>query len=258
MRRVAASLIVSLALCSGAFAVIITLFTDTDTFLRRAKDIVVAECIAVPAPEAGWVDLRAVEVDILKVLKGGRKPGRLRIATNHSMKPHTTYLLCSAVGWALETDFLAIDELSVVPLPPTFQVNELTDKDLQEQVQYIFSRRLFDVERELAPLLKEKELLEKAVADRRYGWYESQGPVKISRITEVSTQTDGHSTVWLDLEGRKLGWSVRSQGEAGYFYFEGIGTSRWPYWEFASCDATRIENLVDRPPELWRSPGRFS
>jgi hypothetical protein len=88
-------------------------------------------------------------------------------------------MLYNLGGNALGTDLLALDELSVVPLPSTFKLDDLAGRDLKEQVQYLFSRRLFELECELAPLLKEKEVLERAVSDREYGWYESDGPVKI-------------------------------------------------------------------------------
>lgn len=250
MRRVIGGVIPLCVVCSGAFAAKVTLLTDTDTSLERAKDIVVAECISIPAreeQEAREDNFQSIEVNILKVLKGSGKPGRFRIATIYPMKPHTTYMLYNLGGSALGTDFLALSELSVVPLPATFKVEELKDKELKEQVQYIFSRRLFEVERELAPLLKEKELLEKAVSDRRYEWYESDGPVKIGRIVEVSTQTDESQIIRLDLEGKKLMWSGGSPGKSGSFYFEKMGASWTPYWEFSPCDVSKIENLVDKP-----------
>jgi hypothetical protein len=163
------------------------------------------------------------------------------------MEPHTTYMLCSLGGNALGTDFLALPELSVVPLPATFKADELNDKDFNEQVQYIFSRRLFELERELAPLLKEKGLLEKAVSDRRYESYESGGPVKLGPIIEANTQTVDSHPIWLDLEGKRLMWSGGSPGKSGFFSFEKMGSSWTPYWEFSPCDATKIEDLGGKP-----------
>lgn len=247
MRKVFVGTLLFSVFCMAAFAVHITLFTDTDTFLERAKDIIVAECISVSGQEAREDGLQAVEVNILKVLKGARSPGRFRIATIYGMKPHTTYMLYSLGGDTLGTDFLALPELSVVPLPATFKVDELEGKDLKEQVQYIFSRRLFEVERDLAPLLEEKKLLEKAVSDRQYDWYQSEGPLKIGPIVKADTQTDNSHIVWLDLDGKRLQWSASSPGKNGFLYFEKMGASWTPYWEFSPCDATRIEDLVGKP-----------
>ena len=247
MKKVFIGAVLLCATFSTAFAVIITLFTDTDTFVTRAKDILVAECTSIPSQEMMEDGIRVVEVNILKVLKGSNKPVHFRIATIYAMKPHTTYMLYSIGGNTLGTNFLAIPELSVVPLPATFKVDELKDKELKEQVQYMFSRRLFEVERELAPLLKEKELLEKAISDRHYEWYDSNGPVKVGPIIEVSTQTDKTNLVWLDMESKKLGWSQSSPGKSGFFYFEKIGSSWTPYWEFSPCNSTKIEDLVGKP-----------
>ncbi len=247
MTRVFLGTLLFSVICLPAFAVPIALFMDTDTFLERAKDIIVAECISVPGQEARESGLQAVDVSILKVIKGARTPGRFRIATIYPMEPDTKYMLYSLGGKALGTDFLALPELSVVPLPTTFKVDELKGKEPKEQVQYMFSRRLFQLERELAPLLREKALLEKAVSDKGYEWFESGGPVKLAPIVEGSTQTDKTRQAWLDLEGERLQWSQSSPGKSGFFYFEKMSASRTPYWEFSPCDATKIEDLAAKP-----------
>lgn len=249
MKRVIGDLILFCVVCSGAFATPITLFVDTDLFLKRAKDIVVAECISESPQETLPVDdLQVIDVNIVKVLKGDGKPGHFRIATIYPMKPQTTYMLYSLGGSSVGTNFLALPELSVVPLPVTFNVEELKDKELKEQVQCIFSRRLYELERELAPLLQEKELLEKAVSDRRYEWYESDGPMRIGRIVEASTQTeDKSSRIRLDLDGKKLMWSQCSSGKNGFFYFNKVDTAWTPYWEFSPCEVANIEALAGKP-----------
>jgi hypothetical protein len=169
MKKILGGSLLVCVICLSAFATKITLFVNSNTFIERAKDIVVAECISIGAPDRAD-EFQQVEINILKTLKGDRKSGRSQIATIYRMKPQTTYLLYSLGGNALGTDFLAIPELSVVPLPTTFKMDELEGKDLKTQVQFIFSRRLFELERELAPLLKEKGLLEKAVLiDERSG-----------------------------------------------------------------------------------------
>jgi hypothetical protein len=220
---------------------------DTDIFIARAKDIIVAECISVHTEEPPMCGLRAVDVNTLKVLKGTRSLGSLRIATIYPMKPRTTYMLYSLGGNALGTDFLALPELSVLPLPVTFKLDELKDKEIKEQVQYMLSRRFFEVERELAPLLQEKALLEKAVSGRQSGWYESHGPVTLGPITERSTRPVEDYLTWLDLGDKKLQWSQSSVGKSGYFYFEKMDPPRTPYWEFSPCAATNLEDLVGKP-----------
>lgn len=114
-------------------------------------------------------------------------------------------------------------------------------------MQSICSRHLFELDRKLASLLKEKGLLEKAVADRQYEWFDSSGPVKIGQCVETST-TNEHWLVWLNLEDKKLEWSGSMPGKNGYLYFEKMGSIRWiPYWEFSACDATNIESLAGKP-----------
>jgi hypothetical protein len=188
--------------------------------------------------------IQPADVNVLKVLKGSKEPGPLRIVTIHEIKPDTVYLLCSTGGSVMGTDFLVTNELSLIPLPRGFTTDELKGKELKEQIQYMFSRHLFKVERQLAPLLKEKKLLEKAVSDRKYESYDSGGPVRLGPIKETVTQTSDNSKflIWLDLEGEKIEWSQSSAGKSGYFYFWKIGKGR-PYWEFSLCDVNNIEEL---------------
>ena len=104
-------------------------------------------------------------------------------------------------------------------------------------MQCIFSRRLFELEQQLRPLLEEKGLLEKGIADRQSEWYESRDPVKIGPIRDQSTQTDKSHVIWLDLDGEKLVWSQCSPGERGFLCFERMGEPWKPRWEFSPCIA---------------------
>jgi hypothetical protein len=239
-------------------------FANTDRLIKRAEDIVIGDCVSIPTNKPVFVDghwvtyelgdgLRKVEVNIVRVLKGNRPIGKQIIATIHPMTPGKEYLLSNsggsvgATGDIATTDFLAVPELSVVEIPSHFDLTTLDGKELKEQMQSIFSRHLFEVERKLVPLLNEQGLLEKAVADRQYEWFDSGGPVKLGQIVETST-TNEHSLVWLNLEDKKLEWSGGMPGKQGYLYFEKMGPDRWkPYWEFSSCDATNIESLAGIP-----------
>jgi hypothetical protein len=93
MRKVLGCALLLCVVSSPAFAVPITIFTDTEAFIERAKDIVLAECTSTPPQEKVGSGLRLVDVRVLRVLKGGRKPGCLRIATIYTMEPRTTYML---------------------------------------------------------------------------------------------------------------------------------------------------------------------
>jgi hypothetical protein len=154
-----------LLVTAEAQAIKISLFTDTDTFVQHAKDIVVAKCTG-PVPNADGDDdgLYPVDVEIVSVLKGDKKPGRAKIATIYPMETGKTYLLTSLGGSAHGTDFLAIPELSVVELPPGFKLDVLKDKKIAEQVKAVFAARRQANEREQLWLEKEKRLLDKAVS----------------------------------------------------------------------------------------------
>jgi hypothetical protein len=248
---------------TAALAIIVSQFADTDSAIQRAKDIIIAECISIPTNKPVLVDghwvteelrdgLYKVEVNVVRTLKGDKQSGKQIIATIYTMTPGKKYLLSTLGGSVGEgggipgTDFLAVPQLSVLEIPASFDLSTLDHKDLKKQVQCIYSRHLFDVERQLAPLLAEKALLDKAVSDRSYEWYESSGPVKIGRIVDAAT-TNQHWSVWLNLGDKKLQWSGGMPGKNGYLYFEKAGESWKPYWEFSLCEAKKIEDLADKP-----------
>jgi hypothetical protein len=249
MRKVLVSTLLLCLNASSVFSIKISLFQDTETYVTRARDIIVAECISIEKEKVD-VDtdgLRAINVKVLKALKGNRKPGELRIATIYPMKEEVTYLLYNLGGNMMSTDFLAIAELSVVPLPSYFRFSELEGKELKEQIEIIFSRHLFEVDNEYERILAEKKLLEKAVGDRASVWFKSAGPIKLGKIRQASTQSDGKGDIWLDLNGNKLQWSAGNSGKTGYLSFEKTGLSRWsPFWEFSPCEATAINELESK------------
>jgi hypothetical protein len=54
--------------------------------------------------------------------------------------------------------------------------------------------------------------------------------------------------VWLDLQGKKLQWSVCEKGKSGYLYYEKMGMPRWKGgWEFSPCAASEIGDLDGKP-----------
>ena len=164
MKMLVPSLALFLLITAEAQAINITLFTDTDTFVQRAQDIVIAKCLG-PVPDGRRYDdgLYPVDVQVASVLKGAKKPGKAKIATIYPMEAGKTYLLTSLGGSAHGTDFLAIPELSVVELPPNFQFDDLKGKKVAEQVQAVFAARRQENERQQRLLNEEKKLLDKAV-----------------------------------------------------------------------------------------------
>jgi hypothetical protein len=187
-------------------AVPITIFTDTDTFVDRARDIVIAKCLG-PVPDSGPYDdgLYPVDVQVIAVLKGPKnksmKPGRARIATIYPMEAGKTYLLTSLGGSALGTEFLAIPELSVVELPPSFRLEELKGKALADQVRAVFAARRAENARQQRLLETEEKLLDKAVS-------------KINPPQETERDTG------LARQGLRMSISTRGHDKAGNPEFE--------------------------------------
>jgi len=232
--------------CNVAQAYPIWRFQDADQYVAKATDIVVAECTAAVEEGGSRLGMMEYEGKILKVLKGNRKLGAFRFVAVMEAKPHTTYLLCTRGGKVGEVDFVAVPEMALVPLPPIFKLEELQNKDLKEQVQFIFSLRLFEVERQLAPLLEEKAMLDKAVADRAYEHFESKGAVVLGDIVQSISKTDG--SVVIDLQGDQLQWSHSEPGKSGHVCYEKTGQTPWvPYWEFSRCEASNVEDLAGEP-----------
>lgn len=267
MKRILAAVAVVLACSASCYAMKITLFSGTDRFVTRAKDIVIARCPPLPKERPrhirdGVVEepyengLRPVDVQVLTVIKGERKPGALKIATPYAVKPGGTYMLTSTGGLAFGTDFLTTGQLSVVPLPGGFDLERLGGKTTKEQVQWAFSRRLFELERELAPMLEEQSLLERGLQDRADDLYEIDRGVELGEITRARTTEEGRWMRYLELGGTKLMWSHTAPGKSGGFYFCEIGSHK-PLWEFAPSPHPWIEGFQGKPLRV-RFYGRYT
>jgi hypothetical protein len=165
MKMLLPSLTLLLLVAGEAPAIKVTLFIDTATFVERAKDIVIAKCIGPVSDERGRIDfLYAVDVDVIAVLKGSMKVGKAKIATIYPMESGRNYLLTSLGGSAYGTNFLAIPQLAVVEVPPSFRLDDLKGKQVVEQVRMVFAARREENERQRGLLEREKKLLDKTVA----------------------------------------------------------------------------------------------
>ena len=153
--------------CAGsAWALKITGFEDTKTFVERARDIVIAQCVDVPTendPAFRENGLTPVEVRVEKVIKGVKKTGTMKIASHYPMEQHKRYLLTCLGGSANGTDFLAVPELSVVRLPDRLDHRLLDHKTPEQQVTLLFEESLREIDLRLKQLEEEKRLLERAV-----------------------------------------------------------------------------------------------
>ncbi len=168
MKRLIPTLTLLLLVPCDTQAIKVSAFTDIDTFIDRAHDMVIAKCLG-PVPDARHHDdgLYPVDVQVLQALKGPKnksmKPGKAKIATIYPMEAGKTYLLTSMGGSAHGTEFLAIPELSVVELPPSFRLDDLKGKTVKEQVQALFAARRQAIEQQQRRLAEEKKLLDRAV-----------------------------------------------------------------------------------------------
>ena len=180
MKRSFAAIALLLVALAPCHSIPVATFTDMETFVRRAESIVVARVVAVPGPGEGFEDgLYPAEVEVLQVLTGDRKPGRLRIVTIYPMQPGKLYLLTGSrgaryggPGSPVDTDFAAHGELTVVAVPANFDLALLKSGPLEKQLRAVFLARKTAVEaslptakseRERQALAEEKRLLEKAL-----------------------------------------------------------------------------------------------
>lgn len=227
---------------SNARAVPISLFSDLDTYLERAKEIVIARCLEAPEDVGiSYIDgLYPATMELVTSLKGAREPGKLKIATIYPVRPGRTYLLANTGGNAFETDFLSLGQMTVVPVPDGFDLKVLHERPLKQQVQLVFARNLYEVERELEPLLAQEKMLREALKDRRDDQFESKGPIHLSESTEIETKKEG-SRVFLEMPCGRLEWSHSRPGQSGYFYFT---EPEQPQWEFAAIDRN-VNDLKD-------------
>lgn len=231
---------------STASAIPYSLFSDIDTHLKRSEQILVVKCVSVPEEPQAFVDgLYPAEVEVLRTVKGDKRPAALRVATVHAMTPGKRYLISSSGGSAFETDILAIGELTVVPVPENFKLSLLDGKTAKQQVQLIFARHLYEIERQLAPLLEAQRSLTLAVEGRDDHVYQSQKNIALGEIRELET-VNRNSTRTLELGGVPLVWSHAAPGESGYFYFSDH-LEATPDWEFAASDASELSELDGNP-----------
>ena len=105
MRTACRCLILLFSVCcmnSVAWAVIFSSFVNADAFIKRAADIVVAECVSLDTRQNTGSELQAVEVNILKALKGSRKPGGAAESQCSSffgpVQPGVRYMLSCGAG----------------------------------------------------------------------------------------------------------------------------------------------------------------
>jgi hypothetical protein len=236
MKRILSTVILLHLFWTSSLAIPVTPFGNTETYIERAKDIVIAECVSAPEPLPNGA---LVEAEIKMVLKGDRELGETKVFTIRPMQVGNRYLLMNLGGGVGGTDFLAIAELSVVPIPSFVNLDILKKKTLKDKLHFIFAGRLHVVQTKLEPLLREKSILEKGLTDRTDNLYLSPTPVHIDQIS-TSSATD-FPPKHLEFDSRQMTWS-RGSDQSGYIYSDAPGT-KGPVWEFASIEQSTFKEL---------------
>lgn len=162
-KKILTLIIPLLFISTSAFAIKITLFIDIPTYIERSKDIVIAKTLETSENEKYMDGFCPINVEVLKVLKGSKVIGKLKITTIHPLQKDKKYLLSSIEGSAFETDFLAVPELSAVEIPKYFNIPQLEGITLEAQIKIIFQARYNQLKFEMRELEREKESLEKAL-----------------------------------------------------------------------------------------------
>jgi len=242
-KLIPALLLLTWGMITPASAIPVLLVTDTETYLKRSDQIFIVRCLAVPEqqspPAEDELTPSEAEVKVLMSLKGDVKTGKRSVKTVYRLTPGETYLISSYAGFAAD--------LSAVLIYPDFDLDLLKGKTTKQQAQMIFSRHLYAVQRDLAfigqrdallppnhDLLKlQQRCLTECLADRTDDQFQSNGPVKISKIKKITLEAP-ILKLNLPLDEGELPWTNRNHEKSGHFYFQ-TASAKHPQWEFAYC-----------------------
>ena len=202
-----------LILATTVWAIKVTLFMDTDTFIRRAKDILIVEVIKVPDgdSQSHRDGLYPVDINILMTLKGDKAKGNATLATIYPVEKGKRYLVSSLGGSAFGTDLLAVPELSVVPLPANLELKTLEGKALNEQVSLIFQQRLAEIVSAQKKLADERTLLEKAAAPPNQPLNARPTPIPVNNLWTAGVSSPS-GYVLQGVLGKPIGTYMRIEG----------------------------------------------
>ncbi|MCY2951885.1 MAG: hypothetical protein NTU53_07890 [Planctomycetota bacterium] len=166
MTRIALGFALALGIATVCSAVPSWPFTTTDALIDRAKDIVIAKILSngPGLPD----DLSIAEVNITTVIKGDRTPGKAAVATRlrDGLEPGKNYMLINLGGLVGHADFVAIQELGAVEVPPGFDLKNLDGQTAKNQALMVLKVRRIAVLQQLLRLEAEKNLLDKAVPEK--------------------------------------------------------------------------------------------
>lgn len=151
---------------------------DAESYVERAEDIVIGRFTGIRHltgssnryPSSDVVP--EADFEILRVLKGSRPKGNTRVACYGRLEKSRLYLLRNGGGKTEQTSFIALDQLSVVEIPPEFDLSTLDRQETHHQVRTIFAARKSQIEqlktkieRQLRLLQMEQQSLTQAVGE---------------------------------------------------------------------------------------------
>jgi len=127
-------------------AVITGSFPGWENLTKYMPDIVVIECKPATNSPRHWLDgLVQSDGEVISVLKGGMKPGPMKLASWHQPWEGHFYLLfgnCQS-NYVPQT-IIAVQSFEVIPLQSKFRTNDFTGKKLDVKIQMLLQYRYED------------------------------------------------------------------------------------------------------------------
>ena len=144
-----------------AAAVLIASFKSWDDLTQKSPDIIIARCKETPKSGLVANGMIWADIEVVAVLKGDTKQGAARMVSQYYPHQGQRFLMFSTYQSNEHySAYNATEEYRVVPIGPYFQVEQLTGKQLGEQIQMLLRARLEDLKRESEHAAEEKKRLE--------------------------------------------------------------------------------------------------
>jgi len=149
-------LLITILLLGGAvYGVMVATYRGGTDPATDCTEILIAKCISMPTNGPGIEvghfkpptvvvgdDFRPVEVEVVKMLKGGAHSGRRIIGAHYPMVPGRNYLLYRYGDDAGGPDESAALYYMVMEVPEKFDLAQLEGKPLGEQINLIYGQSL--------------------------------------------------------------------------------------------------------------------
>ena len=122
-------------------------FMGLEKLVQRSNPILIAKCIE--AAKHRTHGLGEAEVEIIRTIKGERKPGKEHIATACTLTPGRTYLLFFQEGASYNDGWMVVQaDLAATEIPRSIDVSRLATRTLEEEIRAIWRARRDELEAE--------------------------------------------------------------------------------------------------------------